>query len=125
MLNTCLSCVHFEDALVQLEPNSVLDVNWGVELDTQLSVNFRMEVDWELFVMTLHVLLRLRLLTRACMHTHGTHRETWNSLTTTPSLLAALSHALSLTHSPTHSLTHSLIHLLTRSPSQSVQTLTD
>jgi len=49
MLNTCLQWVQFEDASMQFEPNSVLDVNWDVELDTHLSVNLRVEVECELF----------------------------------------------------------------------------
>ena len=49
MSNTRPPRVHFEDALAQLQPNSVLDVNWDVELDTHLSVNLCMEVECELF----------------------------------------------------------------------------
>ena len=49
MSNTRPPHVHFEDAAVQLQPDSVLDVNWDVELDTHLSVNLRVEVECELF----------------------------------------------------------------------------
>jgi hypothetical protein len=42
--------VHFEDTLVQLEPNSVLDVNWDVDLDTNPSVDLGTEVECEPFV---------------------------------------------------------------------------
>ena len=49
MSNTRPPRVHFEDALAQLQPNSVLDVNWDVDLDTNLSVDFGMEIECEVF----------------------------------------------------------------------------
>ena len=122
MLNQCLSCVHCEDALVQLELNSVLDVNCGVELDTKVSVGFRLKVDWELFDIIVTAPLAH---SRTHAHTHGTHRETGNSPTTVPSLLVALSHVLSLIHSRIHSLTPSITYSLAHPVSQSVQTRAD
>ena len=116
MLNTYLSCVHFEDALVQLEPNSVLDVNWGVELDMQLSVNFRMEVDWELFD-----IIVIAPLTHSRTHAHTWHPlRDWEPTHYHPvSLGRSLSRSIShpLTHPLPHALPHSVTHSLTQSVS--------
>ena len=122
MLNKCLSCVHFEDALVQLELNSVLDVGCGVELDTQLRVKFRLEVDWELFDI---------IVTAPLAHSR-THAHTWHpprdwELTHyhPVSLSLSLTFYLSPTHAPTPSRTPSFTYSLAHPVSQSVQTLTD
>ena len=117
MLDTCLSCVHFEDALVQPEPNSVSDVNWDVELDTQLSVNVRKEVDWELID-----IIVTAPLTHSRTHAHTCHPPRDWELTHYHPVSLSRSLARSISHPLTHPLPHALPHSLTHSLTQSVPT---